>query len=164
MKTSASVGAALFFVAAPGVVAGLVPYVLTGWRLQPPWLGLVGMRSAGILLLAAGLLALIECFVRFVRHGGTPAPVAPTERLVVSGLYRYVRNPMYVAVVSIILGQALLFGSRYLLGYAGIVWLLFHSFVVIYEEPTLRRRYGADYGRYASQVNRWWPRWRAWEA
>ncbi|MDP9219457.1 MAG: isoprenylcysteine carboxylmethyltransferase family protein, partial [Actinomycetota bacterium] len=93
---------------------------------------------------------------------GTPAPVAPTERLVVGGDYRYVRNPMYVAVVAIVLGQALVFGSVALLGYAVAIWLFMASFVRWYEEPMLRRTYGADYARYCDAVRAWWPRLRPW--
>lgn len=89
---------------------------------------------------------------------GTPAPVFPTRRLVVTGLYLYVRNPMYVAVVSAILGQALIFGSVRLLEYAVFVWLLVHIFVLAYEEPKLRASFGSEYERYCSQVPRWIPR------
>jgi protein-S-isoprenylcysteine O-methyltransferase Ste14 len=105
----------------------------------------------------------VESIVRFVVKGrGTPAPVLPPERLVVSGLYRHVRNPKYVAVVSIIAGQALIFGSVALLWYAGAVWLAFHTYVVLDEESTLARRFGADYDRYRAHVRRWWPRLRPW--
>lgn len=158
-----AVGSALFFIAAPGVVAGLIPYLLTGWRLQRELAGFGVARLLGAALVAAGAVCLVDCFARFALQGrGTPAPVAPTEHLVVSGLYRHVRNPMYVAVVGIILGQSLILGSPILLGYAGAVWLLFHLFVVAYEEPTLRRRFGDAYLRYAAAVRRWWPRWRPW--
>jgi protein-S-isoprenylcysteine O-methyltransferase Ste14 len=101
--------------------------------------------------------------VRFVVEGrGTPAPIAPTENLVVSGLYRYVRNPMYLSVVTVIAGQAWLFASVVLLAYAGLVWLTFMVFVRIYEEPTLRRQFGAAYERYRSHVPRWIPRMTPW--
>ena len=101
-------------------------------------------------------------FARFAIVGrGVPAPVAPTATLVVSGLYRHCRNPMYVAVVGAILGQALLFGSASLLLYAAIVWLAFHLFVLGYEEPTLSRQF-TNYGDYRRHVPRWIPRLRPW--
>jgi len=119
-------------------------------------------QVAGALLLAAGALVLISAFVRFVVEGvGTPAPVAPTERLVVGGLYRYVRNPMYVAVAATIVGQALLLGQLVLLAYAALFLAVTASFVRLYEEPTLRRRYGAEYDAYRDAVPGWWPRLRA---
>ncbi len=110
-------------------------------------------------MLVAGLLVLVHAFVRFVLEGtGTPAPVAPTERLVVGGLYRYVRNPMYLAVAGIIVGQALVLGQLALLLYAGAFLAVTAMFVRGYEEPTLARRYGAQYERYRRAVPGWWPR------
>jgi protein-S-isoprenylcysteine O-methyltransferase Ste14 len=115
--------------------------------------------AAGILLLAAGVTVLTHAFVRFVREGrGTPAPVAPTERLVVGGLYRYVRNPMYIAVIAIIVGQALVFGHPLLLAYATAVWAAMAAFVHWYEEPILAKRFGARYDAYREAVPAWWPR------
>jgi protein-S-isoprenylcysteine O-methyltransferase Ste14 len=108
-------------------------------------------------------MALIRAFVRFVMEGlGTPAPIAAPDRLVIGGVYRYVRNPMYVAVVAAIVGQALLFGQLGLLIYAVAVWLLVAAFVHLYEEPTLTRRFGADYEAYRRAVPAWWPRLRPW--
>jgi protein-S-isoprenylcysteine O-methyltransferase Ste14 len=86
----------------------------------------------------------------------------PPTRLVVTGLYRHVRNPMYVAILWMLVGQALWIGSRALAGYALAVWLMFHLWVLVYEEPTLREKFGADYAAYCAGVRRWWPRWRAW--
>jgi protein-S-isoprenylcysteine O-methyltransferase Ste14 len=130
---------------------------------EPPLFGWPWLRALGVVLLAAGLPMLLDSFARFALAGrGTPAPVLPTERLVLSGLYRYVRNPMYLAVLAIILGQGLLFGSIRVLAWAAVVGAVFHAFVVWYEEPTLRRRYGADYDAYRAAVRRWWPRWRPW--
>ena len=111
------------------------------------------------LLAAAGVVVLVQAFARFVREGhGTPAPVAPTETLVVGGLYRYVRNPMYLAVLATIVGQALLFGQPILLGYAFVVWIAFASFVRFYEEPHLTRRFGESYRAYRAAVPAWVPR------
>jgi protein-S-isoprenylcysteine O-methyltransferase Ste14 len=109
------------------------------------------------------VLGLLESFARFALQGlGTPAPVFPTRRLVVTGVYRYVRNPMYVAVAAIILGQALLFGSVALLEYGAVVWLMFHLFVLLYEEPTLRGVFGSDYEAFRAAVPRWIPRLTPW--
>jgi protein-S-isoprenylcysteine O-methyltransferase Ste14 len=106
---------------------------------------------------------LLHAFARFVAEGaGTPAPVAPTERLVVGGLYRHVRNPMYVAVLTIIVGEALLLARPVLLVYAGVVAAAFAAFVAGYEEPVLAARYGAEYEAYRRAVPAWWPRRRAW--
>jgi protein-S-isoprenylcysteine O-methyltransferase Ste14 len=122
------------------------------------------MRVLGAILLVAGLIALIRAFVRFVMEGlGTPAPIAAPERLVVGGVYRYVRNPMYVAVLAAIVGQALLLGRLGLLLYAGAAWLIVAAFVRWYEEPTLARRFGADYESYRRAVPAWWPRLRPWK-
>jgi protein-S-isoprenylcysteine O-methyltransferase Ste14 len=157
------IGSVVFFLVAPGVVAGWIPHALSGWRLRPPLLGFVPARLLGGFLVAVGVTCLLDCFARFAILGhGTPAPVAPTRSLVVSGLYRYVRNPMYLAVVSTILGQGMLLGSVALLGYGGVVWLLFHLFVLVYEEPTLRDRFGGSYGAYQARVRRWWPRLAPW--
>lgn len=156
-------GTVLFFLVAPANVAGLVPWLISRWRPGPPLLGPLVDRTAGPVLVACGLAALVHSFARFALEGrGTPAPVAPTERLVVSGLYRHVRNPMYVAVLAVVLGQALWLGNRDLLAYAALLATAFHAFVVLYEEPTLRRRHGSDYVLYSSAVRRWWPRWRPW--
>jgi len=157
------VGAALFFVAAPGTVAGWVPWLITRWRPGPPLFGWPFLRPVGAVIVLVGLLALVECFARFALRGlGTPAPVYPTRRLVVTGLYRYVRNPMYVAVTALIVGQALLLGRPALLGYGFGVWLVFHLFVLLYEEPALQAKHGSEYAAYRAAVRRWWPRLRPW--
>ena len=110
-------------------------------------------------MLVGGVAVLVRAFPRFVFEGtGTPAPLAPTERLVVGGLYRYVRNPMYLAVAGIIVGQAFVLGQLVLLLYTGAFVVITVAFVHGYEEPTLRRRYGAQYERYRRAVPDWWPR------
>ena len=109
-KTIAVLGSALFFAVAPSSVAGLVPWWITHWEFRPPFFDLEATRAVGILLIVAGLPGLVNSFARFALQGlGTPAPIAPTQNLVVTGLYRYVRNPIYVALVAVILGQAALF-------------------------------------------------------
>jgi protein-S-isoprenylcysteine O-methyltransferase Ste14 len=143
-------------VAAPGVMAGLVPYWLTGWESTGPPLPLI---VVGVVVTVAGAAVLVRAFASFVLEGsGTPAPIAPTQRLVVGGLYRYVRNPMYLAVIATILGQALILGRPVLLLYAAGFWLLVASFVHFYEEPTLRERYGSEYDAYRRAVPGWVPR------
>jgi len=155
----AALGSAVFLLIAPGTVAVYVPWRMTRWHFGPPLLGISLFRAAGVLLLAAGLPVLLDSFGRFAMQGlGTPAPMAPTENLVVGGFYRHVRNPMYVAVTSVIFGQGVLFGSLRLLEYGAAVWLAFHLFVLLYEEPVLRKRYGEEYERFLAAVPRWLPR------
>ena len=156
----AALGSAAFFVLAPGTVVGLVPWAITGWRLAEPWPGWV--RVVGAVLVAAGLVPLAHAFVQFARAGGTPAPVAPTAHLVVSGFNRFVRNPMYVGVTTMIVGQGLLFGLPAVLVYALVVWATTAAFVRLYEEPTLRRMFGAEYDAYRAAVPAWRPRLRPW--
>ena len=164
-KTIAVLGSALFFAVAPSSVAGLVPWWITRWEFRPPFFDLDATRAVGILLIVAGLPGLVDSFARFALQGlGTPAPIAPTQNLVVTGLYRYVRNPIYVALVAIILGQAVLFGDWRLLLYGALVFVAFHIFVLAYEEPTLRESYGAEYETYRANVPRWIPRLTPWRA
>jgi protein-S-isoprenylcysteine O-methyltransferase Ste14 len=147
-------------VLAPGVVAGLIPWLLTGWRMEP---SPPAVRILGGLLIALGVGFLLHAFARFVVEGlGTPAPVAPTERLVVGGVYRHVRNPMYLAVGATILGQALLLGQFGLLAYAAVFGVVAFAFVRLYEEPTLTQRFGAGYDVYRRAVPGWLPRLRPW--
>jgi protein-S-isoprenylcysteine O-methyltransferase Ste14 len=161
-RKRAAIGSTVFFIAAPCTVGGLVPYWLTdGWSGSAPW----PMRVIGGLAIAAGLAGLIDAFVRFVRDGfGTPAPIAPPEHLVVGGLYRYVRNPMYVTVGVAIIGQALWLSSLLLVIYATLAWAVTALFVRFYEEPTLRRTFGAEYDHYCVNVRAWLPRLRPWNS
>ncbi len=150
----------LFTVGEPGVMGVLVPYWLTGWEGSDAPLAL---QVAGAVLLAAGAGVLAHTVIRFAVEGlGTPFPAAPTENLVVGGLYRYVRNPMYLAVIAIILGQAAILGRVTLVAYAAVFWATVAGFVSFYEEPTLSERYGEQYGVYRRAVRRWWPRATPW--
>jgi protein-S-isoprenylcysteine O-methyltransferase Ste14 len=150
-------GSAAFLVIAPGVVAGLVPWWLTRWQVGAAFPAPV--RITGAVLTAAGAAALLAAFAQFATQGrGTPAPPLPTEQLVVRGLYRYVRNPMYLAVLAVITGQGLLLSRPVLLGYAAAVGVAFIAFVYGYEQPTLALRYGAQYEAYRRAVPGWWPR------
>ena len=158
MRTKTAVaGSAAFLVIAPGVVAGVVPWWLTGWQAGTAWPAPV--QITGGVLTGAGAAMLIWSFAHFAVEGrGTPAPPAPTEQLVVAGPYRYVRNPMYLAVLAVITGQALLLSRPVLLGYAAAVAAAFAAFVHGYEQPALTRRYGAQYQAYRRAVPGWWPR------
>jgi len=158
-------GTAVFVLLMPLQIAGTVPWMLSRWRVRPPLLGWAALRWLGAALILAGLPVLAAAIVRFVRQGrGIPAPVFPAQHLVVTGLYRYVRNPMYVAVLSVIVGQALLLGSEPVLQYAAAVAVGFHLFVLLHEEPSLRRRFGAEYEAYCRAVRRWRPRLTPWTA
>ena len=142
-----ALGSGLFLVVAPGVVAGLIPWWLTGWEAGTTW---PLLQLLGALLLVA------------VEGIGTPAPIAPTQRLVVGGLYRHVRNPMYLAVGATIVGQGLLIGRPILLLYAAVFAVVVLAFVRGYEEPTLARQFGVEYEDYRRAVPGWWPRLRPW--
>jgi protein-S-isoprenylcysteine O-methyltransferase Ste14 len=163
-RTLAMLGSAVFLVIAPGFVAGLVPWWISRWRLEAPFFGMPLFRFAGGALIALGGIGLLDSFARFALQGlGTPAPVFPTRHLVATGLYRYVRNPMYVAVTSAVLGQGLMLGNTTVLEYGGFVWLLFHIFVLAYEEPTLRASFGSEYQSFCAAVPRWIPRLTPWK-
>jgi protein-S-isoprenylcysteine O-methyltransferase Ste14 len=163
-RPAAILGSGVFMVIAPGSIAVLFPYWICRWQMAPPLLGFIAFRALGVLLICVGFPVLIDSFYRFAAEGlGTPAPVAPPTRLVVGGLYRYVRNPMYVAVSSLVVGQGVLFGSIQVLKYGVLVIVGFHLFVLLYEEPTLRDKFGDEYGIYCKNVRRWWPRMKAWE-
>lgn len=156
-------GSAIFLVIAPGIVAVYLPWLISRWQVGAPVLGTSASRIIGVLLIVAGIPVLLDSFARFALQGlGTPAPIFPTRHLVVSGFFRYVRNPMYVAVASLILGQGLFFGSIRLLEYGIAVCLGFCLFVLIYEEPHLRKSYGSQYEEFCANVPRWIPRLRPW--
>ena len=158
-RALAAIGSAVFLVLAPGTVEGLVPYWISHWRVETAAMWWLPLRVAGGAMALAGALVLLDSFARFALQGlGTPAPVFPTRHLVVTGLYRYVRNPMYVAVVALILGQGLVFANGRVLSYGALVWLAFHLFVTGYEEPTLRGTFGKEYEAFCSAVPRWIPR------
>jgi protein-S-isoprenylcysteine O-methyltransferase Ste14 len=161
----AALGSALFLCLAPGTVAGVGPWMLTRWRIEPATSAFDrAARALGAILIAAGAVMLVSAFVHFVTKGtGTPAPVAPTHALVVQGAYRYVRNPMYLSVTATIVGQALLLGRPALLAYAAVVAGAMATFVYLYEEPTLAARYGQRYELYCVAVPRWRPRLRPWK-
>jgi protein-S-isoprenylcysteine O-methyltransferase Ste14 len=163
-RVSAAMGTAIFLFIAPGTFAAFIPWQMSRWRVQASFPGITAVRVVGGLLIAGGTIVVLDAFVRFALQGiGTPAPIYPTRRLVVTGSYRYVRNPMYVAVASIVLGQALLFANIQIFIYGLCFWLATHVFVRFYEEPTLRRTFPEDYAAFTAHVPRWIPRLTPWQ-
>jgi protein-S-isoprenylcysteine O-methyltransferase Ste14 len=153
------IGTVVFVIIVPGTVAAIVPLAIAGWRIHPPLLGIAALRVVGVAMIVAAAPLFFRFLERFVRQGhGTPAPIAPPQHLVVTGPFRYVRNPGYIAVVGIVTGEALVLGSVAVLVYAGVLAIGFHLFVVLYEEPDLMRRFGAEYEQYCRDVPRWIPR------
>lgn len=142
----------------PGMVAGYIPWRFYG--LSHVHLDFTNpLTLLTLLLIAAGVALLFACIWEFAARGkGTLSPVDPPKELVVQGLYRYVRNPMYLSVSTIVLGEALLARSRALLVYWVIFFVAANLFVMLYEEPGLRRQFGESYARYQQQVGRWLPR------
>ena len=158
-RTAAVIGTAIFFVFVPCLVAGVVPWWISHREFRLSFLGAELTRFVGSALILAGVSGLVDSFGRFALQGlGTPAPIAPTQHLVVTGLYRYVRNPIYVAVAAVIFGQAVLFGDWRLFAYGAVFCLVCHLFVVGYEEPTLKKSFGAEYEAFRINVPRWIPR------
>jgi protein-S-isoprenylcysteine O-methyltransferase Ste14 len=150
-RTAAVIGTAIFFVFVPCVVAGVVPWWISHWEFRLSFLGVELTRFVGSALILAGVSGLVDSFGRFALQG-----------LGVTGLYRYVRNPIYVAVAAVIFGQAVLFGDWRLFAYGAVFCLVCHLFVVGYEEPTLKKSFGAEYEAFRINVPRWIPRLAAW--
>lgn len=162
-KAIAVLGSALFFVIAPLMLAGFIPQWVTQWEFRPAFFGVNLTRALGAILIIVGAPGIVDSFARFALEGlGTPAPIAPPQNLVVSGLYRYVRNPIYIALVLVILGQGLLFADQRLLWYGALLWLFFHAAVVMIEEPTLEQTFGMEYEDFRTNVPRWIPRLTPW--
>lgn len=141
----------------PGIVAGLVPYWLLGNKAKQvssqPW---HWQQYAGSIVFFFGLIIMISCIVNFAVKGkGTLSPADPTRQLVVSGLYKYSRNPMYVGVTFILIGEAIFFQSAALWQYTTLVFIAFNIFILLHEEPRLRRDFGEAYVQYCKQVRRW---------
>ena len=146
----------VFTVLVPGTVAVFVPYRIlsSSGRLQLHEIG--ALRLLGLTPVLFGGAVYLSCVWGFARIGqGTPAPIDPPKKLVVSGPYRFTRNPMYVAVFCVILGEAVFFASSWLLAYGLLILATFYTFVVFYEEPTLRRQFGSSYNNYCTRVPRW---------
>ncbi len=152
---TASGGFGFAFFGGPTLVAGVVPWLLTHWHADDqPW----ALKLLSVIVLAIGALLVLETTARFALQGrGTPAPWAPPERFVARGSYRFTRNPMYLGVLALILGQGLLLGRELLFVWAASAWLIFQLFLLLEEEPGLRRRFGAEYEDYCARVPRWLP-------
>jgi protein-S-isoprenylcysteine O-methyltransferase Ste14 len=151
-----ALGSLLFLIVAPGMVAGYIPLALlrNGSQIETG----VFAYLAFPLWLIGGIVVLWSFWNFLIQGRGTPAPIAPPKELVVTGFYRYVRNPIYVGLLAMILGHFLWFGYWNLLIYAIVVFVAFHTFVTLYEEPTLKRNFGAAYEDYLKKVPRWIPR------
>ncbi|HYB46695.1 MAG TPA: isoprenylcysteine carboxylmethyltransferase family protein [Streptosporangiaceae bacterium] len=145
-----------------GTFGALLPYLLGDWHFHRPLPYWAIAQAAGGLLICAGLVPVVQSFIEFIRAHGTPVPVASPARLVVSGCYRYVRNPIYVGFVAILTGEALLFGSRGLLEYTAVAWCIGAAAVRFYEEPALARKFGTEYQAYRHAVRAWIPRLHPW--
>lgn len=158
----ATVGSVVWFAVAGGLGVVLVPGLITGWRVAYPSPGWRAAQALGLVVILVGLVPVVWTFASFVRAGGTPIPGAFTQELVVRGFNRYVRNPIYLGVIAIVVGEALLLGQWTLLGYAAAVWLGTAWFVRVYEEPALARRFGAQYEVYRRVVPAWRPRLHPW--
>lgn len=161
-RSAASASSVAWGVALGGTFGCLLPYLMDDWHFRRPLPYWVVAQAAGVLLICAGLIPVVRSFIDFVRAGGTPVPVASPPRLVVTGYYRYVRNPIYVGFVGIMLGQALLFGSAGLLKYTAVAWCIGAAAVRFYEQPVLARRFGTEYQEYQRNVRAWLPRRRPW--
>lgn len=151
----------IFTVFVPGTVAIWIPYRILSSAGSRGTISIGGFRYVGLAVITIGALIYLWCAWDFTFAGkGTPAPIDPPRKLVVRGLYRYVRNPMYLGVLSVVLGQAVLFEALRLFAYSGLVLVLFSAFVLFYEEPTLKRKFGHSYKQYCERVPRWIPRFR----
>jgi protein-S-isoprenylcysteine O-methyltransferase Ste14 len=150
----------LWVILLPGVIAGYIPWRYFNFRLSAATLD--ALSVVGLACMLAGIALLAVCVWEFARSGrGTLSPVDPPRQLVVRGLYRYMRNPMYVAVTAIVLGEAMIARSLDLVIYWAAFFLAANLFVIGYEEPNLRRRFGASYEEYTRSVRRWIPRFSA---
>jgi protein-S-isoprenylcysteine O-methyltransferase Ste14 len=151
-----------WYVITGGVAAALVPWWLTGWHADHSRAWWPAAAALGVVFVCLGLVATGAVFVAFVRAGGTPMPGAMTGQLVVAGLNRYVRNPIYLGALAVFLGETLLLLRWGMLLFTGAAWLVTAAFVRWYEEPLLVRRFGADYEAYRRAVRAWIPRLRPW--
>lgn len=145
-----------------GTFGCLVPYLLGYWRFEHPLPWWIAAQVVGWILIGLGAVPIVLAFVEFVRAGGTPVPIAAPPRLVVRGLYRHVRNPIYVGFLVVLVGQALVFGSFSLVVYAAVSWGIGAAAVRFYEQPRLARRFGAEYQQYLQAVPPWIPRPHPW--
>ena len=161
-RSAAEVVSVAWGVALGGTFGALLPYLPGDWHFHRPLPDWAIAQAAGGLLICVGLVPVAQSFIEFIRADGTPVPAAPPPRLVVSGCYRYVRNPIYAGFLAILIGEALLFGSLAMLEYAAVAWCIGAAAARLYEEPVLNRRFGAEYQAYRRAVPAWIPRLRPW--
>jgi len=161
-RPTAAVVSVVWFLAVGGTFACLLPYLLNEWHFHRPLPYWTIAQVAGVLLIVAGLVPLVQSFFEFVRADGSPMPLAAPPHLVVSGFYRYVRNPIYIGFVILLVGEVLVFGSSGLLEYTAVAWCIGVAAVRCYEEPTLARKFGAEYQAYRGAVRAWLPRLHPW--
>ena len=163
MRRSVAAAVSVAWGVALGVTfGGLLPYLLNDWHFHRPLPYWALAQVAGGLLICAGLVPIVRSFIDFIKADGTPVPVASPPRLVVSGFYRYVRNPIYAGFLAILIGEVLLFASPGLVGYTLVAWCVGAAAARFYEEPTLARKFGAEYQAYRHAVPAWIPRLRPW--
>lgn len=154
-----ALGTIIFSILVPGTWTVLVPYLLIVSNFELLSLDIGPLRFLGFIPIVVGIAVYLWCAWGFTFLGkGTPAPIAPPKNLVIKGLYRYVRNPQYVGVLLILSGEALLFESATLVLYAVLAFAIFHTTIIYYEEPTLRRKFADSYKLYCDSVPRWIPR------
>ena len=163
MRRAAIFGSLLFFLIGPGLEMGVGPWLLTSGFEVGDGPDVLALRVLGVVLIAAGLAVVLHAFARFALDGlGTPSPMAPPRELVVTGAYRHVRNPMYVATAAVIVGEGLLLRQPILLVAAVVYCAALALLGRKYEEPLLRRRFGPAYDAYRDAVPGWLPRRRPW--
>jgi len=161
-KPAAAAASLAWFAAVGGTFGCLLPYLLNYWHLHQPLPDWQIAQAVGALLICGGMIPLAGSFAEFFKAGGTPVPVASPPRLVVSGFYRYVRNPIYAGFLAVLFGQVLLFGSAGLLEYTAVAWGIGAAAVRFSEEPILARKFGAEYRAYQLAVPAWIPRLQPW--
>jgi protein-S-isoprenylcysteine O-methyltransferase Ste14 len=163
MRRSTAATVTVAWGVALGVTFGcLLPYLLNDWHFHRPLPYWPLAQAAGGLLICVGLVPIVASFTGFVRADGTPVPVASPPRLVLSGFYRYVRNPIYAGFLAVLIGEVLLFASLGLVEYTVVAWCVGAAAVRFYEEPALARKFGAEYQDYRRAVRAWIPRLRPW--
>ncbi len=148
----------LFFtILQPGVVGGLVPYLLLRADEKEKILqSFQFLQYTGLILFVLGFVVMMNCILNFAIHGkGTLSPADPTKKLVIAGLYKYSRNPMYVGVILMLIGEAVFFQSGRLWIYSMLIFVVFHLFIVFFEEPRLKKDFGAEFDQFCNKVRRW---------
>jgi len=143
----------------PGIVAGLIPYLILGNKVNDIFVQQLlpnGLHNSGAIIFVIGFVIMVSCIISFAVKGrGTLSPADPTKKLVTTGLYKFSRNPMYVGVTLILIGEAIFFQSVVLLIYSLSIFIAFNIFTILVEEPRLRNNFGEEYKKYCDKVRRW---------